>query len=160
MELTSKQEHLATLLGMGHTKAGAYRQAYDVDPTRVDGALRVDAYKACTHPNVSLLANRIRQDAMAELVELEGYSRGEAFKDASKDRDLAHQERQAGAAVSATKLKAQLAGHLDDKTSADKALEGLASLMLSISRDDGPMVDGNMADDTRALAPALDGEQD
>tara|TARA_R110000751_G_scaffold225191_1_gene327128 strand:- start:1993 stop:2286 length:294 start_codon:yes stop_codon:yes gene_type:complete len=97
---------------------------------------------------------------MAELVELEGYSRGEAFRDAHNDRDLAHQERQAGAAVSATKLKAQLAGHLDDKTSADKALEGLASLMLSISRDDGDMVDGNMADDGRALAPALDGEQD
>lgn len=38
------------------------------------------------------------------------------FEDASKDRDLAHQERQAGAAVSATKLKAQLAGSISKRS--------------------------------------------
>ena len=85
------------------------------------------------HPSVALMADEITQQIDAELVQLAAYDREKVFEDASKDRDLAHQERQAGAAVSATKLKAQLAGHLDDASGADRALEGLASLMQPIS---------------------------
>ena len=115
------------------SKADAYRSAYSC-ASMSPAAIRFEACRLSQHPNITLIASEITQQIDAELVQLAAYDREKAFEDASKDRNLAHQERQASAAVSATKLKAQLAGHLDDASCADRALEGLASLMLSISK--------------------------
>ena len=130
--LTLKQQSFAHSWASGMTKADAYRSAYDC-ASMSPAAIRVEACRLSQHPNITLIASEITQQIDAELVQLAAYDKKKAFEDASKDRDLAHQERQAGAAVSATKLKAQLAGHLDDASGADRALEGLASLMQSIS---------------------------
>ena len=77
-----------------------------------------------------------------ELVQLAAYDRQKAFEDASKDRDLAHQQKQAGAAVSATKLKAQIAGHLDDRSQEDSALQALAQLVEQVRAHGGDMPRG------------------
>ena len=76
---------------------------------------------------------------MAETIGLEAYSRAHAFDDAVSDRKLAHDTNNAGAAVSTTKLKAQIAGHLDDRTQENNALAALAQLVDQVRAHGGDM---------------------
>ena len=56
---------------------------------------------------------------------------------------LAHDTKNAGAAVSATKLKAQIAGHLDDRTQENNALAALAQLVDQVRAHGGDMPRGS-----------------
>jgi hypothetical protein len=143
VSLTPKQEAFAHHWAIGMTKADAYRSAYDCT-TMSPAAIRIEACRLSQHPSVALMADTVKQEIQAESVSIAAYSRDHAFQDADADRALAHRIDQPGAAVSATKLKAQLAGHMDDKNSSDKALEALADLMASIARagGDGTLKDG------------------
>ena len=62
--LTTKQESYALEFMMnGKIIINAYRKVYDVDPTRKDSGIYVDAHRVHTNPKVSL---RIHQLEMAE----------------------------------------------------------------------------------------------
>jgi len=136
-KLTNKQLQFATLWGGGLSKTEAYRQTYDVKPDRYDNALHVQASVLSKHHKVSIMADDVRATAQAEILELSGFTRGKAWEQSQRDHALAHAEKQAGAASTATKLSATIAGHLDDSTPADSALVALAELMQSIARAGG-----------------------
>jgi phage terminase small subunit len=125
------------------SKADAYRNAYDCR-SMSPAAVRVEACRLSQNPNVALMVKEIDQRIETELVQLAAYDRQKAFEDASKDRDLAHQQKQAGAAVSATKLKAQIAGHLDDRTQEDSSLQALAQLIEQVRAHGGDMPRGSL----------------
>jgi hypothetical protein len=127
---------------MGYTQA--YSQAYDVPLDCKAGWLRREAWKMGQRPDIAMTAKQVRSEIVAETVGLEAFTRDEAFQQSQEDHALAHAEKQAGAAVSATKLSAQIAGHMDDTNPSDRALEALAELMASIARagGDGTLKDG------------------
>ena len=110
----------------------------------VQSGFRCEAWKLSRNPYITSMADKVRQDVLAETVGLEAYSRGHAFDDATQDRDLAHSTKNAGAAVSATKLKAQIAGHLDDRTQENNALAALAQLVEQVRVHGGDMPRGSL----------------
>ena len=139
------------------TKADAYRNAYNCN-SMSPAAIRVEACRFSQNPNVALMVKEIDQRIETELVQLAAYDRQKAFEDASQDRDLAHQQKQAGAAVSATKLKAQIAGHLDDRTQENNALAALAQLVDQVRAHGGDMPRGScVLPDMLDITPPEDG---
>jgi hypothetical protein len=102
-------------------------------------AIRVEACRLSQHPNIALLASEVTQQIEAEVVQLAAYERQDAFRQAQEDRVLAHREGQAGAAVSATKLSSQIAGHLTDTKEESGALLALAQLIEQVRAHGGDM---------------------
>jgi hypothetical protein len=127
----------ATRWGLGDSKAEAYRQAYDIPPDCTSNWIYPKATVLSKQDKVKVMADDVRQAAQTEILELSGFTRGKAWEQSQRDHALAHAEKQAGAASTATKLSATIAGHLDDSTPADKALVALGELMASIAKAGG-----------------------
>jgi hypothetical protein len=156
-QLTNKQQTFARCWAIGMTKADAYRAAYNCKRMS-PAAIRVEACRLSQNPSVTLMAEGINQHIEAELVQLAAYERQDAFRQAQEDRVLAHREGQAGAAVSATKLSSQIAGHLDDKSGSDIALEALAQLVEQVRAHGGDMPRGScVLPDMVDITPPEDG---
>lgn len=104
--LTKNQEAFAVLFVELGNAAEAYRQAYDKDPNARDNWIYVEACQLLGHPKVSL---RIKQ-LEAQLREANQYTLQKAAEELEEARMLAHQEGQAGPAVSAVNAKIKLYG--------------------------------------------------
>ncbi len=104
--LTEKQESFAVLCVKLGSQAEAYRQAYDTDPNARDSWIYVEASQLADHPKVSLRIKEL-QDKAAKRNE---FTIHKAFQELEDARKLAHDEGQAGAAVSAVTAKVKLAG--------------------------------------------------
>jgi hypothetical protein len=126
------------------SKAQAYHESYDVPKDSRAKWIRDEASLLAQDPGVTravqALVNRIED----EVVSVTTYDRQKAFEDANQDRDLAHQQKQAGAAVYATKLKAQIAGHLTDNKEESGALLALAQLVEQVRANGGDMPRGSL----------------
>ena len=137
MGLTNKQQTYATLLGSSDT---THTQAYldaGYSPNQANATIWNNAYMLSQNSEVKAMADDVRATAQTEILELSGFTKGKAWQQSQRDHALAHAEKQAGAASTATKLSATIAGHLDDSTPADKALVALGELMQSIAKAGG-----------------------
>lgn len=106
-DLTPKQEAFALAYFETRNGGEAYRRAYDVaESARTDNWVYVEAWQLLQNPKV---AQRIAE-LEAEAKKLAIYTRQTAMDELEQARNLAHQEGQAGAAVSAVNSKIKLFG--------------------------------------------------
>ena len=141
--LTPKQEAFARCWAIGMTKADAYRNAYDCR-SMSPAAIRVEACRLSQNPSIALMVKEIGLRIEDELIQLAAYERQDAFRQAQEDRVLAHRKGQAGAAVAATKLSSQIAGHLTDNKEESGALAALAQLVEQVRLAGGDMPRGSL----------------
>ncbi|MEL8055708.1 MAG: terminase small subunit [Pseudomonadota bacterium] len=105
-QLTPKQEAFAVFYVQLGNAAEAYRRAFEKDPDARDSWIYVEAYQLLEHPKV---APRIKQ--LQEAAKKAGqYTVEKAAEELEDARQLAHQEGQAGPAVSAVNAKIKLYG--------------------------------------------------
>lgn len=137
-------EHVfARFLALGNTQIAAYKAARPEFAHQKADLLYI---KACRMAAKPLVKEKVRElQALADkstAISLAGVS-----ERIDKDWELAHSTGNAGAAVSATKLKAQLHKHLERESSAGDVLKDVVSLIDGLDRltrsraDDPPMVD-------------------
>lgn len=140
--LTSVEAAFARHLALGYTQAAAYKAAR---PEAAHNSMNSIYSKACRMAALPRVRKRIQEiQALADqstAISLAGVS-----ERIDKDWELAHSTGNAGAAVSATKLKAQLHKHLERESSAGDVLKDVVSLIdgldrLTKSRADPPLVD-------------------
>ena len=104
--LTPKQEAFARAYFETGNAAEAYRRAYDVAENARDNWLYVEACQLLDNPKVALRL----QDLQAEAARLSVYTVTSAFKEYEEARQLALQEGNPAAAVSAVSGKVKLFG--------------------------------------------------
>ena len=144
MTLTAKQNRFVILCGSGHTQTDAYRSSYDVPPDCKEPWIWNEAYVLAHHPEVAMRIDEVKEATRAEMLAEGRFTREEALKQAQEDRQLAHREKQAGAAVAATKLSSQIAGHLTDTKEESGALLALAQLIEQVRAHGGDMLRGSL----------------
>jgi hypothetical protein len=93
------------------------------------------------------MADAVRDEMMAETIELSAFSRDKAFAQSQGDHALAVSTKQAGAANSCTKLSSQIAGHLTDTKEESGALLALAQLVDQVRAHGGDMPRGSLTID-------------
>ena len=116
--LTEKQAKFCEKVLEGLNLSDAYRAAFNTEnmkPATVNRA----AKELADNPKVAARIEVLREGATRAAVTAAAYTLDEAMTDAEEDRALAREKGQGSAAVSATKLKAQLAGHLPEKEKRD-----------------------------------------
>jgi hypothetical protein len=132
----------ARYVALGYTLSAAYKAAR---PEVVHHSASAIYSKASRMGQLPRVRDKIKEiQALADqstAISLAGVS-----ERIDKDWELAHATGNAGAAVSATKLKAQLHKHLERESSAGDVLKDVVSLIdgldrLTKSRADPPMVD-------------------
>lgn len=134
-ELTPKQEAFVyAYLELGDASA-AYRKAYDTTNYRPQTVNR-NAWKlANEHEGVKARIELERERRMLRLRAAADVTVEKISLQLDEDRALAHEYGQAGAAVSASKTKAQLHGLLQDGASSPKQiLDGLATFIERMDR--------------------------
>lgn len=127
MGLTAKQERFAQNIALkGMNQTDAYSEAYDASKMK-PASIHEAASKLAAHPEVGPRIEVLKEGRARATVKAAAYSLDDAITDAEEDRALARAEGQSSAAVAATKLKAQLAGHLAE-TKAKQPLGGLEDM--------------------------------
>ena len=112
--LTPKQERFAQVYIETSNASEAYRQAYDVSPDTLPKTIWEEASVTLANPKVATRVMELQEAAReAHAVTVQSIA-----ADLAEDRDLAHREGQAGAAVSASMGKAKLFGLITDKSEA------------------------------------------
>lgn len=141
--LSGVESVFARYVALGHTLSGAYKLARPEVAHHSASAIYCKASRMGQLPRVREKVREIQ--ALAEqstAITLAGVS-----ERIDKDWQLAHSTGNAGAAVSATKLKAQLHKHLERESSAGDVLKDVVSLIDGLDRltrsraDDAPMID-------------------
>jgi len=131
--LTPKQEAFARFVSEGDTLAGAYRKAYNAENMQ-NNSIHVNASQIMADTKISLRVAELQELAAERtLVTIESLT-----AELDEDRQLARNEGQASAAISAVMGKAKLNGLLKDK------LEHTGQIVQRIERTfvDTPTPDG------------------
>ncbi|MFQ6550337.1 terminase small subunit [Aestuariibius sp. 2305UL40-4] len=121
-DLTPKQELFAHLYVETGNAAEAYRTAYQTDPNARDAWIYVEASRLIDYPKITLRIEALRAAALKR----HAFTLTQASEQLEAARQMAMQEGQAGAAVSAITSRAKLFG-LDkpqriDLTSSDGSM--------------------------------------
>ena len=126
--LTPQDERYAALLAQGSSQAGAYREVWPEAESMSLGQLyTVASRRACkVRARVEEIIAEAGRETVVSVVSL--------TREIDEDRALAYDEHNAGAAVQATKLKAQLHRHLTKVPSTEGLLGGIAGLIASLDR--------------------------
>lgn len=104
--LTGKQAAFALAYFETGNAAEAYRRAYDVSENARDDWIYVEACQLLDHPKISIRLKQLEEQAASVAI----YTRAQAMAELEEARMLAHNEGQAGAAVSAISAKTKLFG--------------------------------------------------
>lgn len=129
-ELRPVEELFARFMAMGYTKREAMLAARPEIKSWSYNAVSNEATKVFQRPGV---VDRIR-DLAAAAERATVVSVATISERIDRDWELAHASGNAGAAVSATKLKAQLHRHLDRDTSPTDVLKDVVSLIDGLDR--------------------------
>jgi hypothetical protein len=124
--LTAQQEVFAKKIALENMgQSAAYSCAYNTSKMTAKTVTEA-ASRLAAADNVRARIDVLRQGATRAALKAAAYSIDDAISDAEEDRVLARNAGQGSAAVAATKLKAQLAGHLvEKKADAKGALEDM-----------------------------------
>ena len=129
LPLTPKQEAFARIYVQTGDASLAYRESHNIRPTTTTATINSNAYRLVHyHEGVGLRIRELRAKVTNVTVE-------SITVDLEEDRQLARRLGQAGAAVSATKAKAQVAGIIDK--GASSVAEILAELGNLVRAVDG-----------------------
>jgi hypothetical protein len=113
--LTAKQEAFCRAVALeGLDQTAAYSKAYDVSKMKQESVHKA-ASNLANDPKVSTRIAVLTERATAAAVKKAGYTLADAMAEAEEVLDDAKALGQIGPAVSAVKLRAQLAGHLVEK---------------------------------------------
>lgn len=109
--MTPKQEAFAMAYVETGNASEAYRRAYDVAETTKPATIWEEASRTLANPDVTARVMELQKEAAERLfVTVESLT-----KELDEDRQLARQEGQASAAISAVMGKAKLHGLITDK---------------------------------------------
>lgn len=109
-KLTYRQEKFAQKVVETGNQSEAYRQAFGAENYSPE-ALHVQASRMANKPKVLLRVAELQEEAAY----MATFTAAKAIQDLEEDRQLARQEGQSSAAISATVHKAKLAGVYIDK---------------------------------------------
>lgn len=115
MALTAKQERFAQNIALkGMTQSAAYAEAYDAVKMKPETVSRA-AVDLAANPSVSARIDVLKQGATRAAVKAAAFTLDDAIRESDENRLAALANGQTSAAVAATKLKAELSGHLTEK---------------------------------------------
>jgi hypothetical protein len=110
--LTPKQEEFAcTVATTNQSLTASYREVYKPQTANIKSVNHMAA-RAAALPHVAARIRSLRGAVTASAVEKAGYTLADAIAEAGAALERARELGQAGAAVAAVRLRAQLAGHL------------------------------------------------
>ena len=130
-DLTPKQEAFCLAYLETGNAAEAYRRSYDVAPDARDSWVYVEACQILDNPKIALRLKELQSQA----AKLSIYTVGRAYDELEQARDLAMQERNASAAVSAINGKVKLFG-LEAPSRLEHTGKGGAPIAHSIGPDE------------------------
>ena len=154
--LTFKQELFCVKVLEGLNLSDAYRAVYNSQKSKPATVNRA-AKELADNPRLAARIALLRQGATAIAIKKAGYTLADAMTEAAEDRQLAIAGGQASAAVAATKLRAQLAGHLIERkeTSNKGALDDTDVAVLVAMRDEMIIKLKRLQDEAAAVAGDL-----